>query len=161
MLKGLEVMKKRGTNFVSITEKIDLNTSLGNVVFILISAIAQLERDLISERVRNGLVNARAKGRQIGRRKTRNSVLIRSLIDAGLSYREISRISRSSHGSIGAEKKLYMAEKKQAEDDKLRAELAAHEAALADPTAASATQAPATPQISFYTHDSARTPSAS
>ncbi len=104
MLKGLEVFKKHGTNFVSLTEKIDLNTSLGNVVFILISAIAQLERDLIAERVRNGLANARAKGRRIGRVKTRNSALIRNLLDAGLSYREISRIAKCSHGSVWAEK---------------------------------------------------------
>lgn len=67
MLKGLETMKKYQTNFCSLTEKIDLNTSLGHVVFVLVSAIAQLERDLISERVRNGLANARAKGKLIGR----------------------------------------------------------------------------------------------
>jgi DNA invertase Pin-like site-specific DNA recombinase len=47
MLKGLEVMKKSGTNFISLTEKIDLNTSLGHVVFVILSAISQLERDLI------------------------------------------------------------------------------------------------------------------
>lgn len=112
MLKGLEVFKKHKTNFVSLTEKIDLNTSLGNVVFIIISAIAQLERDLIAERVRNGLANARAKGKHIGRVKTRNSVLIRSLLDAGMSYREISRVARCSHGSVGLEKRVYFAEKK-------------------------------------------------
>ena len=53
MLKGLEVMRNHKTNFVSLTEKLDLNTSLGHV-FVIISAIAQLERDLIAERVRNG-----------------------------------------------------------------------------------------------------------
>jgi DNA invertase Pin-like site-specific DNA recombinase len=107
MLKGLETMKKHSTNFVSLTEKIDLNTSLGHVVFVLVSAIAQLERDLISERVRNGLANARAKGKLIGRVRKRNSVLIESLLDAGLSFREISRICRCSHGSVGAQKREY------------------------------------------------------
>jgi DNA invertase Pin-like site-specific DNA recombinase len=112
MLKGLEIMKRCGTNFVSLTEKLDLNTSLGHVVFVILSAIAQLERDLIAERVRNGLANARAKGKRIGRLKTRNSVLIRSLLDAGLPLREIARIAFCSHGSVSLEKKIYMAEKR-------------------------------------------------
>ena len=111
MLKGLEVMKRCGTNFVSLSEKLDLNTSLGHVVFVILSAIAQLERDLIAERVRNGLANARAKGKRIGRLKTRNSVLIRSLLDSGLPLREIARIASCSHGSVSLEKKVYKAEK--------------------------------------------------
>ena len=129
MLKGLETMRKHQTNFVSLTEKIDLNTSLGHVVFVLISAIAQLERDLISERVRNGLANARAKGKLIGRVRKRNSALIESLLEAGLSFREISKIARCSHGSVGAQKKEWLArkakEKKKREEEaqaKLQAE---------------------------------------
>lgn len=129
MLKGLETMRKYKTNFVSLTEKIDLNTSLGHVVFVLVSAIAQLERDLISERVRNGLANARAKGKLIGRARKRNSALIEQLLDAGLSFREISRICRCSHGSVGAQKKEWLAkkaaEKKKREEEeqaKLQAE---------------------------------------
>ncbi len=118
MLKGLEVFKKHQTNFISLTEKIDLNTSLGHVVFVIISAIAQLERDLIAERVKNGLANAKAKGRRIGRERKRNSALIESLLDAGLSFREISRIARCSHGSVSAQKKEYLA-RKEAERKKL------------------------------------------
>jgi DNA invertase Pin-like site-specific DNA recombinase len=111
MLKGLEVMKRAKTNFVSLSEKLDLNTSLGNVVFIIISAIAQLERDLIAERVRNGLAAAKARGAKIGRVRTRNSVLIESLLDAGLSFRTISRLAKCSHGSVSAQKKEWLARK--------------------------------------------------
>lgn len=111
MLKGLEVMKKHGTNFISLSEKLDLNTSLGHVVFVIISAIAQLERDLIAERVKNGLAAAKARGKIIGRVRKRNSALIESLLDAGLSYREISRIAKCSHGSVHAQKKEYLARK--------------------------------------------------
>ncbi len=118
MLKGLEVFKAHKTNFISLTEKIDLNTSLGHVVFVIISAIAQLERDLIAERVRNGLANAKAKGIRIGRERKRNSVLIESLLDAGLSYREIARISKCSHGSVHAQKKEYLAKKAAVEKQK-------------------------------------------
>lgn len=111
MLKGLETFKRHSTNFVSLTEKLDLNTSLGHVVFVIISAIAQLERDLIAERVRNGLAAARARGAKIGRARKRNSALIESLLLAGLSYREVARIAKCSHGSVHAQKKEYLARK--------------------------------------------------
>ena len=109
MLKGLEIMKLHKTNFVSLTEKLDLSTSLGNVVFIIISAISQLERDLIAERVRNGLAAARARGAKIGRQRKRNDVLIHSLLKAGLSFREVARIAKCSHGSVSASKKECLA----------------------------------------------------
>ena len=111
MLKGLEVMRSQKTNFVSLSEKLDLNTSLGHVVFVIISAIAQLERDLIAERVRNGLAAAKARGAKIGRVRTRNSALIESLLEAGMSFRSIAIIAKCSHGSVSAQKKEYLARK--------------------------------------------------
>lgn len=111
MLKGLEVMRSQKTNFVSLSEKLDLNTSLGHVVFVIISAIAQLERDLIAERVRNGLAAAKARGARIGRVRTRNSALIESLLEAGMSFRSIAIIAKCSHGSVSAQKKEYLARK--------------------------------------------------
>lgn len=59
---------------------------------------------MIIERVRAGMANAKAKGVKIGRTKKRNSVLIRSLLEAKISYREIARIARCSHGSVHSEK---------------------------------------------------------
>jgi DNA invertase Pin-like site-specific DNA recombinase len=55
---------------------------------------------MIIERVRAGMANAKAKGKRIGRVKKRNSMLIRSLAEAKLSYREIARIAKCSHGSV-------------------------------------------------------------
>ncbi len=104
LLAGLEDMKKNNTNFSSLTERIDTNSPIGKAVFVIISAIAQLERDLIAERVRNGLANARAKGKLIGRKKLRDSDLIRKLLKSGLSYRACAVIAKCSHGSIHQEK---------------------------------------------------------
>ena len=118
MLKGLEIMKTNKTNFVSLTEKLDLNTSLGHVVFVIISAIAQLERDLIAERVRNGLAAAKARGKRIGRVRKRNDALIHSLLKAGLSFREIAKIAKCSHGSVSASYRV----KKLAESETTRGE---------------------------------------
>jgi len=62
MLSGLEEIKKASCNFVSLTEKIDTESPIGRAIFVIISVIAQLERNLIVERVKNGMANVRAKG---------------------------------------------------------------------------------------------------
>ena len=120
LLNALQKFKSHGVNFVSISEKIDTETPVGIAIFSILAAISQLERDLIAERVRIGLANARAKGKQIGRKKLRNSALIRGLLNAGMSYRKVSLIARCSHGSVHAE---VMAMRKE-EHDKQQAALA-------------------------------------
>ncbi len=75
---------------------------------------------MICERVRAGMANARAKGKIIGRTKKRNSVLIRSLIEAKLSYREIARIAKCSHGSVHAELVAFRKEKEAAEKQRIK-----------------------------------------
>jgi hypothetical protein len=61
------------------------------------------------KRVRHGLAAAKARGVRIGRERKRNDALIHSLLKAGLSFREIARIARCSHGSVSASKKEYLA----------------------------------------------------
>ena len=103
LLRALEEFKKSEVGFVSITESIDTNTPLGSAVFTILGAVAQLERDLIAERVRNGLANAKAKGIHIGRIKMRDSDLIRKLLFSKMTYREIARIAKCSTGAVSAE----------------------------------------------------------
>mgnify|MGYP000533315712 CR=1 FL=1 len=57
------------------------------------------------KRILCGLANARAKGKLIGRKKTRDSDLIRKLLKSGLTHRQIAVIAKASHGSVSAEKK--------------------------------------------------------
>lgn len=133
MLNGLETMKAHGCNFVSLTEKIDTNSPIGKAVFVIISAIAALERDLIAERVKNGLANARAKGKLIGRKKMRDSDLIRKLLKAGLSYRNVSKIAKCSHGSVSAER-LSMKKEEAAAIAKAEAEKLAQEQFMTEAT---------------------------
>lgn len=103
LLKALEEFKKLEVDFVSVTEQIDTNSTMGRAFFGLIAVMAQLERELIIERVRNGLANAKAKGVRLGRLKTRDSHLIRSLRASGLTYRAIGKIARCSSGCVSAE----------------------------------------------------------
>ena len=74
---------------------------------------------MIQERVRAGMKNAKAKGKLIGRVRKRNSALIESLLEAGLSYREIARIAKCSHGSVHAQKKEFTARKAKEQQQKL------------------------------------------
>jgi DNA invertase Pin-like site-specific DNA recombinase len=122
LLSALEEFNKLGVNFCSITEQLDTNSPLGKAFFTILAALATLERDLIAERVRNGLANARAKGKKIGRTKTRPSDLIRALLKSGMSHRNIAKTLNISHGSVSLEKKVFLAEEKQA---KLKAEQSA------------------------------------
>ena len=109
LLNALTRFKQKGVHFVSISERIDTNSAIGVAIFSILAAIAQLERDLIASRVKIGLENARAKGRQIGRKKMRDSDLIRKLLKNGMSFRQVSSIAKCSHGSVSAEKKKYVA----------------------------------------------------
>ena len=98
---------------------IDTESPLGVALYTILGALAQMEREMIVLRVKAGLKNARAKGVRIGREKKRNSLLIRSLFDAKLSYREIARIAKCSHGSVHAELVALRKERKTAEEAKL------------------------------------------
>ena len=59
----------KGINFVCTTQNIDTTTPTGELVFHILGAIAQFERTLISERTKEGLKTAAAKGKFPGRPK--------------------------------------------------------------------------------------------
>jgi len=115
LLSALEEMKKSETEFISITEKIETSSPMGRCFFTVIAAIGQLERELIVERVKNGLRNAKLKGKQIGRKKTRNSELIRSLLNSGMTLRKAALVAGCSHGSVSLERALMRKEKQEAQ----------------------------------------------
>jgi DNA invertase Pin-like site-specific DNA recombinase len=100
LLESLEEFSLLKVNFVSISESVDLGSALGRAMFTIISAIATLERELISERVRNGMVNAKAKGKRIGRPQSIPDGLVITLLGEGYKYREISKMLNISQGSI-------------------------------------------------------------
>lgn len=103
LLRALEEFKSLNITFISISENVDTNTPMGQAIFTIISAIAQLERELIAERVRSGLKNAVAKGKKLGRAKSRNSKLIQELASQGLSYRRIAELAQCSISTVHRE----------------------------------------------------------
>jgi DNA invertase Pin-like site-specific DNA recombinase len=67
-LEVLDELNRLGVEFVSFREQIDTGGPLGRAIVVIIGAIAELERNLIVERVRAGMRRARLEGRPIGRR---------------------------------------------------------------------------------------------
>ena len=65
----METFNSKGVNLVSLKESIDTTTSTGKLLFTLMSALAQFERDVLADRTREGLAAARARGRKGGRPK--------------------------------------------------------------------------------------------
>ena len=67
-LEVLDTLNHLGIEFVSFRENLDTGGPLGRAVVIIVSAVAELERNLIIERVRAGLRRARLEGRVLGRK---------------------------------------------------------------------------------------------
>ncbi len=63
------VLEERGAKFEFLTEKIDTSTAMGEFVFHILAAVAQLEREIIRERTLAGMAVAASEGRYPGRPK--------------------------------------------------------------------------------------------
>ena len=67
LIETLNLLNNRGVDFLSLIENIDTATPGGKLIFHLMGALAEFERDLIRERTNAGLAAARARGRVGGR----------------------------------------------------------------------------------------------
>jgi DNA invertase Pin-like site-specific DNA recombinase len=112
LLQALQKFEQHEVSFISVSENLDTRTSTGKFVFTILAALAALEREILVERVKTGLVNARAKGKRLGRPKKRPDDLIKELLLRGLSYRKIASIAKCSHWSIAEVAKAMRSEKK-------------------------------------------------
>ncbi len=105
LLKALEEFQMRDVHFVSLNESIDTSTPMGRMVFTVLGAVAELERELIRERVRAGVDRARRQGVKLGRPTVLvDKERIRERVAAGESLAAIARdtgISRSTVRLIG------------------------------------------------------------
>ena len=67
LIELVELFEKCGVQLVSLKESIDTSTSTGKLLFTIMSALAQFERDVLADRTREGLKAARARGHFGGR----------------------------------------------------------------------------------------------
>jgi DNA invertase Pin-like site-specific DNA recombinase len=101
LLLALEEFRSKGIQFVSYQENMDTGSPLGQALFTIVAAVAQLERDLIRERVCAGIRNARAAGKSLGRpRRIVDSDVIARMRSEGASVRQISRDLGVGYGTV-------------------------------------------------------------
>ena len=100
-LEVLDELDRLNIEFVSFREQIDTGGPLGRAVVVIIGAIAELERNLIIERVRAGMRRARLEGRHIGRAPLDlDHDAIRCDRNRGHSLRQIAKLHRISTATV-------------------------------------------------------------
>ena len=102
-LQIIDELGSLGIEFVSRRENIDTSGPMGRLFMTLISSIAELESDLIRERVRAGMRRARLEGRQIGR--ARLDIDRQQVVHdrrSGMSLTQVARSIRSAERACAA-----------------------------------------------------------
>lgn len=88
-------LQARGVNFRSLTDSIDTSTPAGRFFFHVMSALAEMERELIVERTRAGLAAAREQGRVGGRRRVMTEEVVercRRMLENGATRHQIADV---------------------------------------------------------------------
>lgn len=75
----LDILQNRGAHFKSVTEGIDTSTTGGRLVFGILAAVAQMERETMIERTKAGIAAAKNRGIHCGRRRVLNRAQVRAL----------------------------------------------------------------------------------
>ena len=87
-------LQKRDVQFRSLTDSIDTTTPSGRFFFHVMASLAQMERELLAERTRAGLVAARRRGRVGGRKRRMTPGKVesaRKLLRSGMAPREVAQ----------------------------------------------------------------------
>lgn len=89
----LKELTELGVGFVSLTEALDLTTASGRAMAGMLAVFAEFEREIMRERVKAGIAQARAEGRRFGRPLTaaKKEQEVKKLFAKGLSKAEIAR----------------------------------------------------------------------
>lgn len=93
LINGLLEFQRLGVDFISSTQNLDTSTTTGKLMFSILAAFSEFERETIVERTKAGLARARAAGKQLGGKERDPSARERLLAmrNQGLSLRQIAR----------------------------------------------------------------------
>lgn len=105
LLATVERLTADGVNIVSLKEKLDTTTATGKLMLTMLSGLSQFERDLISERTKDGLKASRARGKFGGRPRVGNPTIKAAALAAydanTLTNGEIARQFNVSPATLG------------------------------------------------------------
>ena len=99
----VEQIQNKGANIKSLKELwLDTTTPQGKLMFTIFAGLSQFERDLISERTKDGLKSAKARGRQGGRPSKRNekSETVEILYNQGMRIVDIEKHTNLSRSTV-------------------------------------------------------------
>lgn len=103
ILQMVEDFDKRGINFVSLKENIDGTTPSGKAMVGMFAVMAQLERDLLVQRVQEGLTASKKRGKVLGRPKADANKVTQALNmheSGNYTVSEIIRLTGISQGTL-------------------------------------------------------------
>ncbi|AHD04404.1 resolvase [Paenibacillus larvae subsp. larvae] len=103
ILNIIQQLEEMGVQFISLKENMDTRTSTGKAMFQMMCVIAELERNLIAERVKEGLEASKRRGKTLGRPKLdkeKFAVALRMYDSKEYSIKEIVSTTGISQGSL-------------------------------------------------------------
>ena len=102
LITALEEFRHLNIEFISYQENIDTSSPLGKAIFTIVSAIAELERNIIIERVKAGIRRAKENGKRLGRPKRLNLNVqeLKKMRDQGLSFKKIGERVKACPATI-------------------------------------------------------------
>ena len=101
LLQTLDELNGMGISFLSQREAIDSEGPLGRAIIVIVSAMAELERCIIIERVRAGMRRAKIEGRRIGRAPLNvNRVALLRDRERGMSLNQLAKAHGISKASV-------------------------------------------------------------
>ena len=100
-LEVLDELNHLGIEFVSLRENIDTGGPLGRAIVVIVGAIAELERNLIVERIKAGMRRAKMEGQRLGRAPldVDRVAIVRDRV-SGMSLTQVAKRHRVSRATV-------------------------------------------------------------
>ena len=102
LVATLKELTDLGVSFVSVTEFFDLGTTTGKAMAGMLSVFSEFERDMLRERIKAGIAQARKKGRPHGRPRSalRHTAMVTRLYREGMTKAAIARKLKIGRTSV-------------------------------------------------------------
>lgn len=101
LLLMMDELRKKGVDFVAITQGIDTTTAIGRMLFGQLAVFAEFEREQIRERTKAGMAAAKARGKHVGRPRKLSVAQVRKAVRLiGEGRRSLVSVSREFEVSV-------------------------------------------------------------
>jgi DNA invertase Pin-like site-specific DNA recombinase len=104
LLQVLEELKNKGVRLIATSQNIDTSTPMGKFFFTILSGFAEMEREIIRERIKLGLQRRKKQGKPLGRLKGSKDISKRSRLGY---YQRWAKIKKTSPPKKKKKNNLY------------------------------------------------------